>query len=162
MTLRTKSVRCIMRVLLVIAAVALMAMMIIVVGNVIGRIFFKQPVLGTVELAGLAGVILIAVAVGFAEREHRNVVVDILASRFPPRTRAIADSFTLFLSFGALAFLSWAILDSAFHAATTGEFTETLAIKTGPFEFAWAIGALILCLLLLQHMIQAIIKGVKK
>jgi len=162
MTFRAKSIQYIIRMLSVIATLALMAMMGTVVGNVIGRIFFKSPILGTVEIAGLAGVILVAIAVGYAEREHRNVVVTVVASRFPPRTRAIADAFTLFLSLGAVAVLSWAILDSAFHAATTGEFTETLAIKTAPFEFAWAIGALILCGFLLQHMIQALIRGIKK
>jgi TRAP-type C4-dicarboxylate transport system permease small subunit len=111
MTLKTKFSQSIIRGLLVIEAVALMAMMGIVVGNVIGRIFFSQPVLGTVELAGLAGVIVVAAAVGFSEREHRNVVVDVVASRFPPRIRAIADAFTLFLSLGAEAFVNWAIFN---------------------------------------------------
>jgi TRAP-type C4-dicarboxylate transport system permease small subunit len=162
MNFLAKSIQSIIRVLLVIAAVALMTMMGIVVANVIGRIFFKSPVLGTVELAGLAGVVLIAVAVGITEREHRNVIVEVVSRRLPPRTRAIAGAFTLFLSLGAIAFLSWAVFGSALHAATTGEHTETLVIATAPFEFIWAIGALILCLFLLQHMIEAIIKGVKK
>jgi len=154
--------RFIVRVLLVIGAVAIIAMMGIIVGNVIGRIFFNSPIYGAVEICGLAGVVVVAMAAGFTQQERRNVIVDVAASRFPPRTRAIADTFTLFLSLGIVAILSWATFDSALRAAATGEYTQILGISPAPFEFIWAIGALILCFFLVQHVIEAAIKGVKK
>jgi len=144
----------VIKVLLVVAGVALMGMMVIVVGNSLGRALFKMPIFGTIEIAGLAGVIVVAVAVGFAEREQSNIVVDVVANRFTPRTRALADAFTLFLSVGAVAFLLWAIFKDALHSLTMREITLTTGVLTTPFKFTWAIGAFILGLFLLQHMIE--------
>jgi TRAP-type C4-dicarboxylate transport system permease small subunit len=144
----------VIKVLLVVAGVALMGMMVIVVGNSLGRALFKTPIFGTIEIAGLAGVIVVAVAVGFAEREQSNIVVDVVANRFTPRTRALADAFTLFLSVGAVAFLLWAIFKDALHSLTMREITLTMGVLTTPFKFTWAIGAFILGLFLLQHMIE--------
>jgi TRAP-type C4-dicarboxylate transport system permease small subunit len=150
------------KVLLVIGAVALMVMMTIVVGNSLGRALFKTPIFGAIEIAGLAGVVVVAVAVGFAERERSNVVVDVVASRFTPRARALADAFTLFLSVGAVAFLFWAVSNNALRALTKREVTLTTGVFIAPFKFTWAIGVIILCLFLLQHMIEAIRRGGKK
>jgi len=152
----------VIRVLLVVASVALMVMMVIVVGNSLGRAFFKTPIFGTIEIAGLAGVIVVAAAIGFAEREQKNIVVDVVANRFTPRIRALADVFTLFLSLGAVAFLLWAIFNDALNSLTIRETTLTTGTFTAPFKFTWAIGIIILCLFLLQHMIEAFRRGGKR
>jgi TRAP-type C4-dicarboxylate transport system permease small subunit len=144
------------RVLLVVGAVALMVMMVIVVGNSLGRAFFKTPIFGAIEIAGLAGVVVVAAAIGFAELEQRHVVVDVVANRFTPRSRMIADAITLFLSLGAVAFMLWAISKDALNSVTTHEITLTTGVFTAPFKFTWAIGVIILCLFLLQHLTEAI------
>jgi TRAP-type C4-dicarboxylate transport system permease small subunit len=131
-------------------------MMVIVVGNSLGRALFKTPIFGAIEIAGLAGVVVVAVAVGFAERERSNVVVDVVAIRFTPRIRAIVDAFTLFLSLGAVAFLLWAVFRDALNSVTRGEIALTTGIFTAPFKFTWVIGIIALCLFLLQHTIEAI------
>lgn len=162
MSFYSKLSQVIIRVLLVVGAVALMVMMVIVVGNSLGRALFRTPIFGTIEIAGLAGVVVVAGAVGFAEREHRNIVVDTAANRFTPRTRALADAFTLFLSLGAVAFLFWAVFNNALRSLTIREATLTTGVFIAPFKFTWAIGIIILCLFLLQHMIEAIRKGGKR
>jgi TRAP-type C4-dicarboxylate transport system permease small subunit len=150
------------KVLLVIGGIALMVMMAIVVGNSIGRALFRTPIFGTIEIAGLAGVVVVAGAVGFTERERRNIVVDTAANRLKPRMRALVDAFTLFLSLGAVAFLFWAVFNNAIRSLTIREVTLTTSVLIAPFKFIWAIGIIILCLFLLQHMIEAIRKGGKR
>jgi TRAP-type C4-dicarboxylate transport system permease small subunit len=162
MTFYSRLSHVMIKVLLVAGAVALMVMMTIVVGNSIGRALFKTPIFGTIEIAGLAGVVVVAIAVGFAEREHRNVVVDVVANRFTPRARAFADALTLFLSLGAVAFLFWAVSNNALNSITRRETTLTTGVITAPFKFTWAIGVIILCLFLIQHMIEAIRRGRKR
>jgi TRAP-type C4-dicarboxylate transport system permease small subunit len=152
----------VIKVLLIIGAVALMVMMVIVVGNSLGRAFFKTPIFGAIEIAGLAGVVVVSAAVGFAEREQRNVVVDVVANRFTPRIRALADAFTLFLSLGAVASMLWAISKDALNSVTTREITLTTGVLIAPFKFTWAIGVIILCLFLLQHLTEAIRRGRKR
>jgi TRAP-type C4-dicarboxylate transport system permease small subunit len=152
----SKFTRVMIRVFLVVGAVALMVMMVIVVGNSLGRAFFKTPIFGAIEIAGLAGVVVVAAAIGFAELEQRHVVVDVVANRFTPRSRMIADAITLFLSLGAVAFMLWAISKDALNSVTTHEITLTTGVFTAPFKFTWAIGVIILCLFLLQHLTKAI------
>jgi TRAP-type C4-dicarboxylate transport system permease small subunit len=152
----------IIRVFLVIGAIALMIMMVIVVGNCLGRAFFRTPIWGTIEIAGLAGVIGVAAAVGFAEREHRHIVVDVVTNRFTPCIRAIADTFTLFLSLGAIGFMLWAIFNDALNALRIREITLTTGVITAPFKFTWAIGIIVLFLFLLQHLAETLRKERKK
>jgi TRAP-type C4-dicarboxylate transport system permease small subunit len=158
----SKVSRVIIKVILVIGGIALMVMMVIVVGNSIGRALFRTPIFGTIEIAGLAGVVVVAGAVGFTERERRNIVVDTAANRLKPRARAFTDAFTLFLSLGAVAFLFWTVFSNALRALTIREVTLTTGVLIAPFKFVWAIGVIILCLFLLQHMIEAVKKGGKK
>ena len=117
--------------------------------------------MGTLEIAGFAGVIVAAVAIGLAQRENRNIFVDIIINRFPERLRLITDCLCYFLSLVAMGFLFWAVFESAVEALNQGEITLTLSTKTYPFRFIWAGGLLILCLFLIQHFI-GLLKGVKK
>jgi len=165
MAFRAKVNRAMIRVLLVVGAVALMVMMAVIVGNSLGRVFFKTPIFGAIEFAGLAGVILVAVAIGFAERERINIVVRIVFERFPERVRVVLESFTFILSLVGAGYLFWAVFTSALNSLSIQEATISSRIPIAPFKFVWAAGALILCLFLAQHLVEDVIKivrGVKK
>jgi TRAP-type C4-dicarboxylate transport system permease small subunit len=144
--------------LLVISAIPLIIMMVVVTGNSLGRALFKTPISGTIEIAGLAGVILVAAAVGFTARERGNVAVDVLMSRLSPRVKGLFDVFTFFLSLAAVSFLLWAVVLEAFSAQKMKETTLTMGISTAPFKSAWAAGILILACFLLVHLVVAIRK----
>ena len=160
--LRMKFVRFIIKTLYVLATLAVMAMMSIIVANIIGRVFFKSPLKGMFEIAGFAGVIVAAVAIGLTERERRNIAVGFVARRFSPGLRSVADRFTFLLSLGAVGFLLWAVVKSALESLTTKEITLVLNIRVFPFRFIWAAGLLFLCGLLLLHLIGASQRRLKK
>jgi len=165
MTLRARLGRVFIRALLVVGAIPLLAMMLVIVGNSAGRVFLHTPIKLTIEGAGLFGVILIAVAIGFAERERINVAVRIVFERFPERVRVVLESFTFILSLAGAAFLFWAVFKSALNSLSIQEATIASRIPIAPFMFVWAAGALILCLFLAQHLAEDVIKvvrGVKK
>jgi TRAP-type C4-dicarboxylate transport system permease small subunit len=158
----TKLVQYIVRVLLVIAAIALIAMMVVITGNILGRIFFSAPILGAIEIGGLAGVILSSIAIGYVEKKRRNVLVEILADKFPPRVRGFTDAFVLLLSLGAVAALSYAMFTDSFYAAGFGEETYVLEIPTTPFKFIWSIGTALLGVVLIGNIVISIRRGVKR
>jgi TRAP-type C4-dicarboxylate transport system permease small subunit len=159
---KSKFVSYIIRVLLIIASIAILVMTGIVVANVIGRIFFHSPIMGTVEIAGLMGVIIAAIAVGYSQRENANVIVEIVANKFPPRMRAIVDVITFFLGLLALAVLTWAVLTDATSAFRDRELTGTLKLVEYPFKYIWGTGLLILCLFLCQFVIESIKRCFRK
>jgi TRAP-type C4-dicarboxylate transport system permease small subunit len=161
-TFRRMVVLLISRAYYLVAGIALMAMMAIVVANIIGRIFFKWPILGTIEIAGLAGVVVMAVAVGLSESQHRNIVVDIITAQLPSRIRIVANCVAYLLSLIAVGFLLWAVAESAFESMSEGEITFVLGMPVSPFRFIWAGGLLILFFFLLHNFIVTLQRGVKK
>jgi len=143
--------RIVSSILCVISAIPLVIMMIVVAGNSLGRAFFRAPITGTIEIAGLAGVIVVAAAVCFTAQERANVAVDLLMSRLKPKAKRIIDAFTSALSLGAIVFLFVAVTLDAFKSLKLKEVTMTMNFPTSPFKFVWAIGVLLLaCYLLIQ------------
>lgn len=142
--------------LLAIGAVPLMVMMLIVTGNSLGRVFFHTPIMGTIEIAGLAGAIVVAAAVGFTSRERANVAVDVLLSHLKPGAKRVLDVVTLFLSLAAAAFLLYAVVHDAFQSAKLDEVTITMSTPISPFKFAWGAGIFILACFLVVHLVKAI------
>jgi TRAP-type transport system small permease protein len=150
------------RVLYAAATVVLMAMTVIIVGNILGRALFNAPIYGTIEIAGLTGAIVVSISVILAERARRNIVVDVVATRFPPRMRAICDGITRLLTAGTLLILFWAMFNFALNSLTGGEYTGTLGISPSPFQFIWAFGLLALFGYVVWHMVEAFRKAGKK
>jgi len=156
MGLFSKFGRIVSMVLCVIGAIPLMIMMIIVTCNSLGRAFFRTPVTGTIEIAGLAGVIVVAAAVCFTAQERANVAVDVLMSRLKPKAKRIINTFTSALSLGAVVFLFFAVTLDALKSLKLKEVTMTMNLPTSPFKFVWAAGVFILACYLLIHLIRTI------
>ncbi len=142
--------------------VALIMMMVIVVANIIGRMFFNAPIMGTIEIAGLAGVVVVSAAMGITERRRRNIMVDIVVNRFSRGLRSVIDSLTRILSLVAVGFLFWAVAESAMESLARDEITLTLALGIFPFRATWACGLLVLLCFLFLHLIQALTNALKK
>jgi TRAP-type C4-dicarboxylate transport system permease small subunit len=145
-----------------VAALALIAMMMVVVANIIGRIFFGCPLMGTLEIAGFCGLVVVAIAIVFTEREHRNVTIDFVAVQMPPKIRRSFQLVSHFLSLGAVGILFYAILASGVESLRDGERTLTLSVLTFPFWFILGAGVLSLWLFILQHFIQSLRTGGRK
>jgi TRAP-type C4-dicarboxylate transport system permease small subunit len=138
------------------AGLALIAMMMVVVANIFGRIFLGSPLTGTLEIAGFGGLVVVAIAIVFTEYEHRNVIIDFVVIQMPPKIQGILKRITYFLSLGAVAILFYAAVGSGVEALRDGERTLTLSIRTFPFWFIWGAGVLCLWSCILQHFIQAL------
>lgn len=147
-----------MNLLLAIAGLALICMMVVITLNVFGRLAFDAPLLGAIEIGGLAGVVLISIAMFHTEKEKSNVYVEALITHLPQPIRSLADAVTRLTSLLMIALLFWAVFKDALFAAQFNEPTLVLGIYTAPFKFIWAAGLLMLCLYLLRNIYWAIRK----
>jgi TRAP-type C4-dicarboxylate transport system permease small subunit len=135
-----------------VGAGALILMVMVVVGNVLGRYLFRKPLLGAVELVGLLTVIVVFCVLAYAEARGSHVVVDILVSRFSGRIRVVlAGAMSIF---GAVFFLimgwqGWSLMLSNLSpfVRTTG----VLSIPFAPFMGVMALGCLLFGLELTVH-----------
>lgn len=157
-----KLVELLVRALLILATLALVVMAAIIAMNILGRTLFGRPILGTIEIAGVAGVVFASIAVGYVEKQRRNVVMEVICARFPPRMKAFTDAFVLLLSLGAIGILTWAMFREAHHAASFSETTLVMRIPLAPFKYVWSVGATLLGIVLLYNLVTSVRKGLKR
>jgi TRAP-type C4-dicarboxylate transport system permease small subunit len=150
----------VVKILLIIGSLAVLVMMVIISFNIFGR-WFGHPILGAIDIGGLAGGVAAAVALPYTTKERRNVVVDILSERLPKRVKRFIDGFTFFLSLIAAGLFAYVAFKEAFYAASFGEETVVTEIPTSPIRFFWAFGLFLVFLVFIREVVVAFRKGVK-
>ncbi|MFC1533292.1 TRAP transporter small permease [Thermodesulfobacteriota bacterium] len=125
-------------------AFLMVALMALTVANVTYRLF-GGVIQGTYELTE----VMIAISAGFAlsytALNDRNVVVQLVVSRFSKRIQEILKAFNFVLGMGIWGLMAWMTIQYLLKRGVSGEgYTETLEIPYFPIKCVWAI-ALILC-----------------
>jgi len=149
-------------VLVVLAGIVLVAMVVLVNANIIGRATWGS-ILGTVELIGMLGGVCIAFAIGYTEYHRSHVVIPVLLGLFRPRAQAILKAVALPVAIiGALLIAVPSTLYLVTRVLVFHSLTKTLMWPVAPFLIVWIIGLLLLCVMLVAHFIEAIESVVKK
>ncbi len=151
------------RIIFLLTGIGLLTIIGVVVINVIRRSFFASPFLAAIEIAGLAGFLLIPFAISLTECERAHIIVKILISRFTFKLQNIFSIFTLLLSLGTVGVLIWGgILQMWEDATSAGATTQVLHISRAPFRFIWVVGCIIFFGYLLRHFSEFFLKDKKK
>jgi TRAP-type C4-dicarboxylate transport system permease small subunit len=141
-------------------AAFLVGMMVLIVANIIYRLF-GHVIAGSYELSELLIVVTVAFALGYAALQKSHVAVKILVSRFPQRWQAILEVFTSFLSMGTWAVIAWAGALILSERWLTEE-SEMLLIPFFPFRCVLLFGLILLSLVYLILMVMALRQAGKK
>jgi TRAP-type transport system small permease protein len=142
------------------ACVVLGLMGLIIVLNVIGRYFFKSPILGTVEMVEFMMVVIVFLAIPFTDLHRSHVSVDIFTSRFSNRAKLILISINAFLCLIIAGVITYqAIVEATYYLKHMGERTTLLEIPFAPFRLIMVLGFFLLCLTLLQQIFHPAPEG---
>ena len=144
-----------------IAQCAVVAMMLIVVGNILFRIFWR-PIYGTYDVVMLLGSILVAFALGYCAVRRGNIAVELVIALLPQRVQAIIDSITGILSVGIFAIIAWQSWVYGTDMWERGEVTMSVYIPVHPFIYGVGFGCAVLCIVVLVDLIKALDKAVRK
>ena len=111
-----------------IAAVILLGLVALTCVDVVGRYFFRAPVVGGVELVRIcmAGIIFFSFPYMFLRNDH--IIVDLFAVFRRGYTGWIVSLIFLLISFGVAVILGDRVMDYAFRAFEDGDRTEYLSI----------------------------------
>lgn len=137
-------------------------MVAVVVSNVVGRYFFNQPVAGTKELTEMAMVCIVFLAFAWCAVERAHISVGVVVERFSPRVQAIVDSITYLAGLGLCIIIVWQTILKAMDAQERGLVTVVHNVPYFPFYWVIAAGFAILCLVMVGHLIQHLVKAVKE
>ncbi len=137
-----------------IAGLAIIAVMLLVVANVILRATVKSPILGTYEYVGFITVIIIGLAVAHCAFQNGHIAVDFIMNKFPDKVKIPVDFFIHLVSFIFLALSSLHIINYARSMILTGEVSPTTKTPFYPFIYVAALGLVVLCAVVLIRMIS--------
>lgn len=143
-------------------AIVLMAMVLLVVVDVSLRRLFNSPLPFSFELIGIMLVIVVYCFVAYSTSTGRHVGVDVLTTRFPPKTKTTIDLVMDFLSAVLFGLIGWQSIVQGIHIWDIGTETGILRIPYYPFLFVVALGSILACLALIIGLAYFIIGALRK
>jgi TRAP-type C4-dicarboxylate transport system permease small subunit len=128
--------------LLVIAAVLGFLLSFVVVADVVGRVAFSRPLMGTPEIVSISIVMICFLQAGYAVRSGGMINVDFLLVRMPPRMQSYVMAVGALLGLGFFGLVCWGAIDPAIHAWMSNEFEGegALRVPSWPARFIVVIG----------------------
>ena len=150
------------RVMNIVAMVALVAMMLLTVVDVLMRTLFKLPVLDSPQLTQYLMVCVVFFGLAWCAARERHIKVDLIVSRFSPRTQALFDSVTMFLGLAVTVVMTWRSLLETFVAYRYNAATTVLEIPAYPFHIILVLGLAVLCTVMLTQLIRNIREAAKR
>lgn len=144
-------------ILKLIGAVALTAMMMLTVVDVIGR-FFKSPIFGSVELVGFLATIVVAAALPYTYKMDGHVGVEILVRLLPDKTQIWVDLFTRMLTLVLFILITWQMFLYAKDIQHTGEVSMNLQFPIYYIVYLLSFALLIFSVTIVEMIFQDIQK----
>jgi TRAP-type C4-dicarboxylate transport system permease small subunit len=152
------------KIMAMIAASVLLAMMLLTVADVFGRYFFNSPIRGTWEIIGLLLVCAGTWGLGYCQLQKAHISIDVLVRRFSQRVKAAIYSLAYLIGLIGFSVICWRVflLAKRYFFLTRGNATETLHIPYYPFMLIMAIGAGMLALVLLIDLRRSLTEVLRK
>jgi TRAP-type C4-dicarboxylate transport system permease small subunit len=129
------------------AAAAVFFMMLITTADVILRVF-RHPILGTYEIVGFTGAVVIAFSLPYTSLQKGHIAVEFLVQRLPWLARVIINIINACVSLVLFAVIAWQCAKYAHDLRLTGEVSSTLQMPTYPFLYGISFGCILLCVVL--------------
>jgi TRAP-type C4-dicarboxylate transport system permease small subunit len=141
------------RLLYVVAGVALAGSMFLTVADVFLRIL-KRPIVGTYELVGLLGALVVGFALPQTSRLHGHVLMDFVTGKLSSGMQRVLQVVTRILATGLFVIIGWNMVNLGNDLRRVGEVTPTLQLPTYPVAYAIALCCLVECFVLLADMTE--------
>jgi TRAP-type C4-dicarboxylate transport system permease small subunit len=136
------------------------AMLVLVIGNILGRKVGK-PIYGAFDYACFLSAILVAFAIPYCGMKRGHIRVEMFVAQLPGRVQGIIDSITNILGFGIFSLITWQCVVLANDMRRAGELSMTSLTPFYPYIYAIAFGCGLLCIVILIDLIKSLIKVVK-
>ncbi|HEY0878657.1 MAG TPA: TRAP transporter small permease [Zeimonas sp.] len=141
-----------------VAGVALIAMMLFTVADMVLR-GVGRPVAGSYEVIGWLSATAMALALGYSQLHRGHVAIDLVVQRMGPRTRAIVEALTSLASLLLFVAVAWYVGRYGMVLHQSGSLSETLKAIVYPWVYVVALGCGGLALALLADFVRALARA---
>ncbi len=140
----------------VIAASAIFFMMALTCVDVFLRYFFRKPIPGTYEIVSFLGAVAVSFAMAHTLAEKGHVAVSLIVQILPKRIQGIVESFISVFGIILFGLISWQSILYGVDCQRSGEVSMTLQLPFYPIIYGVALGAAVICLVLIVDLANAI------
>ena len=137
-------------------------MMLLTTVHAAGRYVFGLPVPGLVELSSYMMVTMIFLTAPYTALVKGHIVIGVVVDRFSERTQAIIDIFIYLLCLAVSVIAAWQTFIRGFYIMEEKQVSTILSIPNAPFIFIVATGWSLFSAAILIHIVNSIIRTVKK
>ncbi len=142
--------------------VCLAAMMFLTAADVFLRYSFNKPIMGSYELIQYMLVITVVVGLAYCELENGHVILDVITSHFPRRTRAIVNSITGLLGLIVVSLITWQTCIYTIILRKSQVASTVLLVPVYAFVAIVAFGVAFFGVVLVLHFLEFIRDGIRK
>jgi TRAP-type C4-dicarboxylate transport system permease small subunit len=121
-----------------IAGVALTFIMLLTVSDVVLR-FFGHPIVGTFEIVGLGGAVVIGFALPITSWLRSHIFVDFFYQKCPKGFQNVLNIFTRLLVIALFFLLGWNLIIMGIELYRSGEVTLTRQLPFYPIAYGLAV-----------------------
>jgi TRAP-type transport system small permease protein len=137
------------------AASIILALMVLVVSDVLGRKLFNAPVQGTIEIASLTLPAIVFLTMSYIQSMREHVTIDIFTERLSRTTQQLLDIFGLGVAVSLMVIVIFKTTGSAWTSTRNGEFTMGIVqVPVWPARILVAYGSGLFFLRLLHDLIS--------
>ena len=133
----------------------LVGMMLVIVANIISRLF-DIPILGTYEAVELLAVPMVAFGIVYCALMQNHVAVTFVLTRLRQPVRRILAVVTTLLSLALWVLIAWKGAEFAGQQWQLGEATVVMNWPVYPLRCVFVLGTIVMCLLLFVDLFKAL------
>jgi TRAP-type C4-dicarboxylate transport system permease small subunit len=150
------------RILLIIGASFLSAMMFLVMADVLLRYVFSKPISGAYEIVQYMMAIVIPFGIVYCAHEKGHVSVDVLFDLLPKKTQDILNCIIYLIVLVLFILIAWQNILFVSENYESGYTSPIIYVPAYPFVGTIALGFTALCLVLLADFLNALLQTVRK
>jgi TRAP-type C4-dicarboxylate transport system permease small subunit len=138
---------------------AMAVMMVFVAADVTLRKLANMPILGSIELTQFMLAICASFGLAQCAVNKGHVVIDMVISRLPRRTRGLLGIGTGILGVGVGALMTWQLINYVLITVKANNVTGVLYIPIWPVVALVTFGFALYCVVLIIHFLEFIVQG---
>jgi TRAP-type C4-dicarboxylate transport system permease small subunit len=144
-----------------VGVVALNAMMLLVVADVILRKYFAAPIRGSLEITEILMGLVVFLGLAFCAAKDEHVVIDIITERLSKRAKSTTMVMIHILSAGVAGMMAWRLFMQALSLQQGNQVSMMLGLWLYPFVLIAFIGCALFTVVYIIHLFNVFV-GVKK
>jgi TRAP-type C4-dicarboxylate transport system permease small subunit len=139
----------------VVAGIALTFIILLTGADVLLRLF-GRPIIGTYEIVGLSGAVVIGFAIPMTSWLRGHIYVDFLYQRLPKPLRNTLNIITRLIGIGAFGTIGWNLFLLGLDLYTSGEVSLTRHLPFYPVAYGLGVCCFMQCVVLITDIFKVI------